>query len=605
MKHAVFCFFIFCSSCLYAQGSKHDTAAVLKLLDSAKAYLDSDYDKAQQFAEAAKQQSKKIKYGRGQALAYKMLASVYYNKGEIPQAEEYTLIALEKLRVFGTLSEVSGATNLLGLIYMSQGKYYQAESYFHQLWQMSSSLKDTASMINALHNLGVVNHYKGEFDKTAKFYDQSLRLAERAKDEKRINANLRNLGMLYGSQREHEKEKFYIRKAMHGFKKANDRLSIAYCWQGLGTAHFNMLQFDSSLIAHGNALTIFEDLGKKDGVSQQLCNIADIYVQKEQYGNAKEFYNKSVVLLKQSNEKFGLILAYTGLANTHYAEEHPKIARQYYDSALSTAKEINAAWQMADVYYFLADFEAYNKNYKAAYEALTHYSKGKDTLLSAEKTKLVHELEAQYENEKKQKEIRDKQTEILYLKKTNQMYVWLWALSGFVALLIVLLLFNWIKHIRAKSKRAIEQEQAKKKAVELELEYKKKELTQLALHISNQNEFLESFKNNLKEATDEQQKKSLERELESKLVLDKQREDFEMNINLIHEDFFRKLQEKFPSLTENEKKLCAMLRLNLSSKEIASIQNISAKSVEMNRYRLRQKLQLNSEENLNVFLSSI
>ncbi len=78
-----------------------------------------------------------------------------------------------------------------------------------------------------------------------------------------------------------------------------------------------------------------------------------------------------------------------------------------------------------------------------------------------------------------------------------------------------------------------------------------------------------------------------------------------MNIDLIHEDFFRKLNEKFPSLTENDKKLCAMLRLNLSSKEIASIQNIEAKSVDMNRYRLRKKLNISAEEDLNSFLASI
>jgi PiT family inorganic phosphate transporter len=138
-----------------------------------------------------------------------------------------------------------------------------------------------------------------------------------------------------------------------------------------------------------------------------------------------------------------------------------------------------------------------------------------------------------------------------------------------------------------------------------ELNFKKKELTQLALHINQQNDFLESLKNNLKEVNPTPEVKSLERELDAKLNLDKQREDFEMNIDLINEDFYRKLSEKFPQLSENEKKLCAMIRLNLSSKEIAAVQNISSKSVDMNRYRMRKKLNLVNEEDLGKFLSEL
>jgi DNA-binding CsgD family transcriptional regulator len=225
---------------------------------------------------------------------------------------------------------------------------------------------------------------------------------------------------------------------------------------------------------------------------------------------------------------------------------------------------------------------------------------------------VVDELEAQYENEKKEQDLANKQREIAYLRKSNRLFVWLIVLAVFVALLVVLLLVNRSRQIHLRAKRELELEKkdrelalARKKEIEMELEFKKKELTQLALHISNQNEFLESFRDNLKDASDEQQLKTLERELESKITLDKQREAFDMNIDLIHEDFFRKLKDKFPTLTENEKKLCAMLRLNLSSKEIASILNISVKSVEMNRYRLRKKLQLSGEEDLVSFLSTV
>ncbi|RUA28671.1 MAG: hypothetical protein DSY76_04170, partial [Bacteroidetes bacterium] len=69
--------------------------------------------------------------------------------------------------------------------------------------------------------------------------------------------------------------------------------------------------------------------------------------------------------------------------------------------------------------------------------------------------------------------------------------------------------------------------------------------------------------------------------------------------------FYSALREKYPNLTPNEVRLSALIRLDLSSKEIASILNISSKSVEMNRYRLRKKMQLSSSVNLSEFIRSI
>ena len=152
----------------------------------------------------------------------------------------------------------------------------------------------------------------------------------------------------------------------------------------------------------------------------------------------------------------------------------------------------------------------------------------------------------------------------------------------------------------------LEKEQIEKELLINELDHKKQDLVQMALFISQQNDFLENLQKNI--SSSKASNKStmiLEKELEQKLNLDKQREQFKLNINLINEDFYNLLQIKFPNLTDGEKKLCAMLRLNLSSKEIASIQNISPKSVDMSRYRLRKKLNLPAETELSEFLAQI
>jgi FixJ family two-component response regulator len=80
---------------------------------------------------------------------------------------------------------------------------------------------------------------------------------------------------------------------------------------------------------------------------------------------------------------------------------------------------------------------------------------------------------------------------------------------------------------------------------------------------------------------------------------------FESNFNKVHEEFLKKLIELYPNLTPSDLKLAAYLRMNLSSKEIAQLFNITNRSVELKRYRLRKKMELDTEINLGEFMMKI
>ncbi|HRO46239.1 hypothetical protein [Agriterribacter sp.] len=79
-------------------------------------------------------------------------------------------------------------------------------------------------------------------------------------------------------------------------------------------------------------------------------------------------------------------------------------------------------------------------------------------------------------------------------------------------------------------------------------------------------------------------------------------EHFTIHFDKAHNDFFVALKEKHSTLTPNELKLCAYLRMNLSTKEMAQLMNISVRGVEISRYRLRKKLQIPTEINLFTYL---
>jgi len=80
-------------------------------------------------------------------------------------------------------------------------------------------------------------------------------------------------------------------------------------------------------------------------------------------------------------------------------------------------------------------------------------------------------------------------------------------------------------------------------------------------------------------------------------------EQFAFHFDQVHHDFLKRLQQQYPQLSAKDQRLCAYLRLNLSTKEIAPLMNISIRGLEISRYRLRKKLQLEPEVNLNEFMA--
>lgn len=143
--------------------------------------------------------------------------------------------------------------------------------------------------------------------------------------------------------------------------------------------------------------------------------------------------------------------------------------------------------------------------------------------------------------------------------------------------------------------------------LEVELVHKGKELASAAMMLINHSEFLKNLRENIQSLILAGKINRTEgNELLSMIGKNLPEEDewnlFQNNFDLIHENFFRKLKERYPSLTPTDLKMCSLLRLNYSSKEIAEMLNISIRGVEAARYRLRKKLNLLETDNLVDFM---
>jgi DNA-binding NarL/FixJ family response regulator len=165
-----------------------------------------------------------------------------------------------------------------------------------------------------------------------------------------------------------------------------------------------------------------------------------------------------------------------------------------------------------------------------------------------------------------------------------------------------------LNQVRLKAKKSM----LEKEKLEKELEFKKKELTLNVMSLMKKNEIFSDISEKLmdlaKESSSPETKsaiKKIGRELQKGQETELWKE-FTLRFKEVHHDFYNNLLIKFPNLSPNEQKLCAFLRLNMSSKEISELTGQSVSTIEIARHRLRQKLGItNSEVNLITFLSHI
>jgi len=214
-------------------------------------------------------------------------------------------------------------------------------------------------------------------------------------------------------------------------------------------------------------------------------------------------------------------------------------------------------------------------------------------------------------------------------------YLSKWAYAGYGILLIVLaFLFKYLYRIKLqRDKKGIEdrlqqekQEYLRQEAfaneqkiirlkneqLQADLASKSRELANSALNIVYKNELLQNIESEMKQLKDAMGKKLPEEQLRKiQTAINEGRSDdrdwnlFEKSFNEAHENYFKKLKTDHPELTPNDLKLCAYLRMNMSSKEIASLLNITVRGVEIRRYRLRKKLNLEHDKNLTEFLLEV
>jgi len=467
--------------------------------------------------------------------------------------------------------------------------------YSEEALSLAKKYNNSTEIAKAISNIGLAYSNTTQYDKSLLYLQKSIKINEITENKEGIANSYNNMGNVYHNLGNKEKALEYHSKALKIRKELNDQHGIAMSLNNLANIYSTLNDNTNALEYYFKVLEIAKQAGGKYQIP--LHNIGNTYVRMGKYDKALEYFFLSMEACEKAGDKMSIVYNKNAIGNAYMKQKKYDLAYKYINEGKNAAQELNLPSLVIKSYYSLSGIFSQKGDYKNALKYFQKYSALRDSIFTLKNHEKIAEIQIKYETEKKESEIKLLQHE----KKIDALKKYILA-GGLVLLVIITCMIYYWQRNKIRSGKM------EKQNLISELKYKNKELENFALHIIQKNEFLENIKNDLNKIKRHENGilkiNELSQLINQYLRIDKDRKEFHAQVEMVNQTFFHKLQQKF-DLTDKEKRLSALLKLNLSSKEISSLINISPRSVDMGRHRLRKKLNINHDKSISDFLNEL
>jgi tetratricopeptide (TPR) repeat protein/DNA-binding CsgD family transcriptional regulator len=499
----------------------------------------------------------------------------------------------------------------LGVYYYKSDSLLQAIIFKKKAAGIYNDEKNLDKYSAHLETIGILYSFINDYRQSLKYFLDAIKiLDDQNKKDEHYYSLIQNIGITYVEAEQPRQGVPFLITSMKYFE--HDTISrkeyLVVNYIDLGVAYKNMKSIDSAFYYYHKALIIAQKFNISKHTGGILINLADLYGELKVYDKAKAFYQQALDEFKKNDDFRGYWHAVYGLAVVEKYLGNYTVAIDSVTKAISFFQENEDLAYLKDSYLLLSGIFEKQGDLPKAYKYFKLCSDIKDSIVASDQENQMAQLQMQYELQKSEIETNNK---ISLLQKENQIKIY--KAYIIVGILIIALLTFGIYLIRLRSKKRLAESRLENSRLEQEqmrisLEYKQKDLENLALYIMQKNEFLEQIKaglNEMRKNIDEKNAskvKNLSMKITQSLRKNKDLEKLSERIDQLHAVFLKQIGDRYPELTEKEKKLCVLLKLNFSSKEISVLNNISENAIMMARYRMRKKMGISTEENLTEFL---
>ncbi len=581
------------------QNCSIDTTKVILLNELSQFYIYTEIENTKFYADSALNLATSTGFKKGIAAANNLLGIYYLFTSDLPKSIQYFTAALELSNAEKFTKIQGGCYNNLGIIYREIKAYDKALENFYGALKLATDIHDTIFSIKAVLNIATLHRHMENAEQALKHLYETEKICMQQQDTLLMGNYYHEIGAVYNSIGKNVEALKYFKKAYGYFQQMNSWYNISVTSTFLGTLYKDLGNLDLAIDYYNKGYEIYEKLNNKLPMVKNLMEMAEVYRLQKRYKKSKEYAKRAILL----------------------------------------ANELNNILKLDDAYQTLRKIAEVQNDYKTAYKYSLLEKEISDSIYNSDRNKQIENLEILYETEKKEKEIEILKKDTIILDKESNMRKMQRNVAGAGAVVFMLLLIMAGNRLKLR-RRLFEQKEAKLLAeskykeeealrreeelqataeinklnaeiIQEELDHRNREITSSALYVAQKNEILSTLSTKLDELKgvvkpeNKKELTKLKRLIKENIELDDDWENFKLHFEKVHPSFFENLADKFPELTSNEQKTCAYLRMNLSSKEIARLLNITPKSTQMARYRLKKKFNLSAEDDLQTFINHI
>jgi tetratricopeptide (TPR) repeat protein len=528
--------------------------------------------------------------------------------------------------------------------YFINSNYDSAMYYAKQT--MSGSIRNhySAGFGKGCLNIGAINLARSRFENALVNFQAAERIFTSLNSKNELINVYNNMGVLYSQMHNGQMALFYYNKAVKLLESKKEIIKAGVLYSNMGGVCENVIKdYDKALYYNHKALVIFSENNSKTYKSATLNNIGKVLTYLGNYDEAEEYLNRALEIKSDIGDEKGMLYVLHDLGVLCKKRNRLQPAIQYLESSNKIAKGYQLRLEISENLQELSSVYALMGKYQAAYQYQNEYLNLKDSLYNENIHKQISELNQIFESEQKEHQIKSLKEEAKFSEKIRQDQLYLiLVLIGAIVLLAIIgrqmiissrkkkmiyrqkeelhllnIQFQENENRRLESEKTflnekIESEQKiralEQQQMQSQIDLKNRELASITVSNLQHTEFMENLLSKLGKAAEHKSEAAIiVQECIGKIngALNNTNDwnNFKIHFDNIHPHFFVNLIATHPTLTQYEIKLSAYLLLNLSSKEIATLLNISPDAVNKSRYRLRKKMKLDSQIDLYTHLS--
>jgi tetratricopeptide (TPR) repeat protein len=455
--------------------------------------------------------------------------------------------------------------NNIGVIYLNQSDLWKALEFLIKSIDICKTLGDKFTICRQLTNIAAIHTETCNYPKAIESLQESLKISNEINDLYTYAASILNLGNIYYFLKDYDNALDCFEKYIQIETELNNPEGISRGYNNIGLLYIQKKEFNMAKKYIKNVLKRRKSFDNTIGYASTIGNLGMVHLELKEYDNAIINFKESLEISSILNYKIGVAIQTLNLGHVYskveFIDSDLKKAKNYFLNSIDLFKKLGVKERELEAHFAVSELYELSNKFKDALEHLRSY----------------YRLKEEISNEDVQKKVR------------------LFAIER--------------KTLESEKEKEIAEQ--KIKYLEQLLDSKQRELLNFAALIVEKTEFVNMIVSGIEKLTlmtDGYAKEvaiNMLNGVKNKSNIENDWKIFHHQFLQLNQDFASVMNHKFPQLTSMELKLCALLKMQIASKDIAEMLNLSLRNIENHRYRLRKKFNLEVNESLTVYLAAL